>query len=114
MKYNIGQMLKYKNDTELEGCFGTKKTFKSGTKMFIGVDRYAYHLDGTARSLGEEDVVEGYSTEGLAEWIYIWLRNEFPLDEFFDDYDVSKNKFEERIAEALEELGMYDSTGNRS
>jgi hypothetical protein len=36
--YNIGQELVIKEDIEQEMCFGTKKTRKKGTKLYVGAD----------------------------------------------------------------------------
>ena len=39
MKYNIGQILTLKEDLETEGCFGTKKIRKVGTKMWVKAEK---------------------------------------------------------------------------
>ena len=62
----------------------------------------------------ENTEIDGYSVEGIAEYIYLWLRNRYELDEFLDDYEIEREGFTEEIANALEELGMWDNTGNRS
>ena len=112
-KYNIGQILTSKEDMELEGVFGKKTTVKKGNKIFIGADNFAHHLNGILQPLGECKV-EGYSVEGIAEWVYMWVSKNLPLDEFLDDYEISEKDFKEQIEDALEELGMWDNTGNRS
>lgn len=117
MKYNIGEMLILEEDLELESCFGNKKLKKKGTKRFVSANKKMpglLYLDGKIQLLPKDIEIEGYSVEGISEWLYIWLKNAFPLDEFFDDYEIGKEEFKDKIAEALEELGMYDNTGNRS
>lgn len=113
-KYSIGQILECKNDIEIEGFMGTKKTVKAGSKVYIGADNLAHHLDGTLQPLQKENKPDGYAVNGIADWIYMHISNRLPLDKFLEDYDVSKREFKEHIADALEELGMWDSTGNRS
>jgi lipoate-protein ligase A len=111
-KYNIGQLLRAKEDLQLEGCFGKTKAIKKGTKIYIGADGFAHYLDGTMQPLKEK--AEGFSVEGITDWLYEWLSGGFPLDDFLEDYEISEKEFKEKIADALEELGMWDNTGNRS
>ena len=119
IKYNIGQMLTLSKDVELQGMLSdSKKVKKKGTKLFIGADKklpMAMFLDGDINLLDKENTeIDGYSVDGLSEYIYIWLENRFPIGEMLEDYDGTKKEFKEVIADALEELGMYDNTGNRS
>ena len=58
--------------------------------------------------------MEGYSVEGIADWVYMWISKNLPLDDFLDEYEISDGEFKEQIEDALEELGMWDNTGNRS
>lgn len=114
--YSIGQKLTFKEDAELEKGFGAKVTVKKGTAIFIGADSkrsFAHYLNGDIQPLSENSEVKGYSVSGLAEWIYEWVSRELPLDEMLEDYDETKERFVESVADALEELGMYDATGNR-
>jgi len=118
VKYSIGQMLQLKEDTELHGeISGNIKIKKKGTKSFVCADKkipMSIFLDGDINLLNKETTeISGYSVDGLSEYIYIWLKNRFPLEEMLEDYDNTKEEFKEVIADALEELGMYDSTGNR-
>ncbi len=112
-KYNIGEIIIYKEDTELEGVFGTMKKIKAGTKVYVGADKFAHYLNGMIQPLGECNK-EGYSVKGIADWVYMWLSAQLPIDEFLDDYEISEVEFKEHIEDALEELGMWDNTGNRS
>lgn len=113
--YNIGQILTTKEDIELEGCFGTKKTVKEGTKIYIGADNLAYHKDGTTQPLGNNAEVKGYSVSGLADFIWLYIRNFTPIDKnVLEDYDKTPDCVKNAIMDALGELGFYDHTGNRS
>lgn len=113
--YNIGQIFTTKEDIELEGCLGTKKTVKKGAKIYIGADNLAHHRDGTIQPLGDGTEVKGYSVSGLAEFIWLYIRNFTPIDEnTLEDYDETPDCVKNAIIDALEELGFYDHTGNRS
>lgn len=113
-KYNIGQIFTCEEDMELEGVFGKKKKVKKGTKAYIGADNFAHYSNGMLQPLGNVYKPEGYSVKGIADWVYMWLSAQLPIDEFLDDYEISKVEFKEHIEDALEELGMWDNTGNRS
>jgi len=113
-KYNIGQILTIKENLELEGAFGNKKIIKAGTKVYIGADKFVHYINGLLQPMGKEDVIEGYSVKGIADWIYMWLSARLPLDHFFYEYEINRGDFQEHIEDALEELGMWDNTGNRS
>lgn len=113
--YKIGQILIAKKDIELEGVFGTKKAVKKETKIYIGADNLAHHKDGTIQPLGDNTEVKGYSIIGLADFIWLYIRNFTPIDEsVLEDYDETSDCVKEAIMDALEELGFYDHTGNRS
>ena len=58
--------------------------------------------------LGEDAIVEGYDVEGLAEFLYLWLRTHFNIDEMLEGYDDTEKDFIECIAETLEEIGFYE------
>jgi hypothetical protein len=116
-KYNIGQELVVKEDIEQEMCFGTKKVRKKGTKLYVGADsniKAAHYLNADIQVFSDDTIIEGFSVEGIAEWIYQLVSNRLPLDDMLEDYDESPENFKECVADALEELGMYDNTGNRS
>jgi hypothetical protein len=112
-KYNIGQILINKEDMELEGVLGKKTKVKAGTKIFIGADNFAHYLNGIIQPLGK-NTAEGYSVKGIAEWVYMWVSRHLPLDDFLEEYDFTEKEFKEEIEDALEELGMWGNTGNRS
>jgi len=113
--YNVGQVLTAQKDIELEGALGTKRIIKKGTKIYIGADNFAHHRDGTIQPLEKNADVKGYSVSGLAEFIWLYIRNNTPVDEYLlEEYDETSDCIKEAIMNALEELGMYDHTGNRS
>lgn len=113
--YNIGQVLIANKDIEVEMCFGEKSIIKKGTKTYIGADNFAHHADGTIQPLGENAEVSGYSVTGLADFIWLYIRNNTPINEdMLEDYGESSECVKEAIMDALEELGFYDHTGNGS
>ena len=113
--YNIGQILTANKDIEIERCFGTKDIIKKGTRIYIGADNFAHHRDGTMQPLGDNTEVKGYSVSGLADFIWLYIRNYTPVNEYvLEDYDETPNCVKNAIMDALEELGMYDHTGNRN
>lgn len=113
--YNIGQVLIANKDIEVEMCFGEKSIIKKGTKTYIRADNFAHHKDGTIQPLAENAEVSGYSVSGLADFIWLYIRNNTPINEdVLEDYDESPECVKEAIMDALEELGFYDHTGNRS
>ena len=131
VKINIGQMIDLTEDMTIYGLSGDEAIFKKGTKLFVGAERKPLHffhtLHGQMISITPNDgleITDRYSVNGLAEWIYAHLSREFPIDEMLedcccddDDNDTpakQEDYFKRIIADALEELGMYDYTGNRS
>lgn len=112
--YNIGEILTVRKDHVLEGL-GTKKTVKKGSKIYIGADNLAHHRDGTIQPLGENTEVKGYSVSGLADFIWLYIQNHTPIDEdLLKEYEETSDCVKNAIMDALEELGFYDYTGNRS
>ena len=72
------------------------------------------HENGDIQPLSNDSVIEGFSTVGISEWLYTWLNWRINLGEMLGDYDLKKDDFTSEVQDALEELGMYDNTGNRS
>lgn len=113
--YNIGQVLVANRDIEIERCLGTKDIIKKGTKLYIGADNFAHHKDGTIQPIGDNIEIKGYSVSGLADFIWLYIRNNTLVNEdLLKEYDETSDCIKEAIMDALEELGMYDHTGNRS
>lgn len=113
--YNIGQVLTAQRDFNVERCFGTKDVIKKGAKVYIGADNFAHHADGTIQPLGEDVEVKGYSVSGLAEVIWLYIRNDTPIDKYLlEEYGETPDCIKNAIMDALEELGFWDHAGNRS
>ena len=116
--YGIGQILTYTQDVETHRVLSdTTEVIKKGTKVIVGADGFVRYPDGSIQKLGEGIEVSGYSTEGLASFIYNYLcRNVYGFSEMLEEWgeDITEESLKEHIADALEELGMYDYTGNRS
>lgn len=108
MIYKIGQILTSKADVEVEMALsGEKKVIPKGNKIIIGADKFAHHIrNGMIQPLGEDAEVKGYDAEGLAEYLYIWLKNHFPIDEMLENYDEEKEKFVAELECALDEIGF--------
>lgn len=106
--YKIGQILTSKADVKVEMALsGETKVIPKGNKIIIGADKFAHHIrNGMIQPLPEDDKVEGYDTTGIAEYLYIWLKNHFPIDEMLKDYDEDKSKFIDEIECALDEIGF--------
>ncbi len=115
-KYNIGQELILTDDMETEGCLGTKKLRKKGTRLYVTASKkpiMAMYPNGDFQMIDDAEV-DGFSVVGIAEYLYHYLSRQFPIDEFLEGYDIDEKEFKEAIEDGLEELGMYDNTGNRS
>ena len=105
-EYKIGQILTSKVDTEIElALSGEKIKIPKGNKIIIGADKFAHHIrDGRIQPLKKGSIVEGYDTTGIAEYLYIVLRNHFQIKEMMEDYEISKKDFVDEIECALDEI----------
>lgn len=108
MKYKIGQILTSNTETVIEKALtGEKVTIPKGNKIIIGADKLAHHIkDGCIQPLSDEIEVSGYDPHGIAEYLYIWLRNKFPIDEMIEEYDDTEDRFVDEIEYALDEIGV--------
>lgn len=108
MEYKVGQILTSKEDVEAKKALsGEKVTIPKGNKIIIGADNLAHHIrNGMMQPLPEESEVKGYDASGIAEYLYIYLRNHFEIDEMLEGYDDTKERFMEEIEYALEEIGF--------
>ena len=106
LKYKIGQILTSKVDTEIElALSGEKLKIPKGNKIIIGADKFAHHIrDGRIQPLGDGETVEGYDNAGIAEYLYIVLRNHFPIEEMMEGYEISKEEIIDEIECALDEI----------
>lgn len=108
MEYKVGQILTSKEDVEVEKALsGEKVIIPKGNKIIIGADKLAHHIrNGILQPLPEDSEVNGYDASGIAEYLYIYLRNHFEIDEMLEGYDDTKERFMEEIEYALEEIGF--------
>ena len=108
MEYRVGQILISKENVEVEKALsGDKVVTPKGNKIIIGADNLAHHIrNGMIQPLSEDSEVKGYDASGIAEYLYIYLRNHFNIDEMLEDYDDTKERFVEEIEYALEEIGF--------
>lgn len=108
MEYKIGQILTSKKDVEVEKALsGEKVIVPKGNKIIIGADKFAHHIrNGMIQPLQEGSEVKGYDASGIAEYLYIYLRNHFEIDDMLENYDDTKERFMEEIEYALEEIGF--------
>lgn len=104
--YKIGQILTSKEDIEIEKALsGEKVKIPKGNKVIIGADKLAHYIkNGYIQPLAEESTVEGYDTTGIAEYLYIVLRNHLPLNEMMEDYEITKQEVVNEIECALDEI----------
>ena len=108
MKYKVGQILTSNTDVVVEKALsGEKVTIPKGNRIIIGADKLAHHIrNGMIQSLANDAEVEGYDASGIAEYIYICLKAHHPVDEWMEDYEISKDHIVEEIECALDEIGV--------
>lgn len=108
MEYKIGQILTLNQDVEVEKALsGEKVVIPKGNKIIIGADKFAHHIrNGMIQPLQEGSEVKGYDTRGLAEYLYIILRNRFEIDELLESYDCTKQEFIDEIDYCLSDIGF--------
>ena len=108
MKYKIGQILTSSRDVEVEKALsGEKVVIPKGNKIIIGADKLAHHIrDGMIQPLADGSEVEGYDDTGIAEYIFICLKAHLPIDDWMEEYEISKNDIIEEIECALDEIGI--------
>ncbi len=104
--YKIGQILTSAKEVEIEKALsGEKVIIPKGNKVIIGADKLAHHIrNGFIQPLAEGSTVEGYDTVGIAEYVYITLRNHFPLEEMMEGYEITKQEIINEIEYALDEI----------
>lgn len=112
--YNIGQVLTAQRDIEFEKAFGEKEIVKKGTKVYVGADNFVHYSNGDIQNLDKNAEVKGYSVSGLADFIWMYIQRWTNIDEeVLEIHNETMDSVKEAIIDALEELGMYDHTGNR-
>lgn len=108
MKYRIGQILISNQDVEVEMALSKEKmVIPKGNKIIIGADKFAHHLrNGMIQPLQEGTEVKGYDAKGIAEYLYMKLRNRFEIDEMLESYDYTKEEFISEIEYYLNDIGF--------
>lgn len=108
MEYKIGQILTSSEDVEVEKVLsGDKVIIPKGNKIIIGADNLAHHIKNSMiQPLGNNVEVKGYDAEGIAEYLYMYLRCHFPIDEMLEEYGDSKEQLIKEIGYALEDIGF--------
>ena len=56
--------------------------------------------------LADGSEVEGYDDTGIAEYIFICLKAHLPIDDWMEEYGISKDEIVEEIECALDDIGM--------
>ena len=108
MTYKIGQILTVTDDVEVEKAIsGEKVIVPKGSEAIIGADNLAHHFrDSAIQPLAESDTVEGYDTEGLAQYLLRILESHFPIPEMAEDYGINRDDILDEIECALDEIGF--------
>lgn len=105
--YKIGQILTSNQDIEVEKMFGEKVVIPKGNRIIIGGDNFAHHISNDMiQPLGEGISVKGYDSSGLAEYLYLYLRSHFHIEEMLEDYDETEKHFLQELEYALDEIGL--------
>lgn len=103
--YKIGEILVSERETELETNFGRKDVIPKGNKVIITAHGLGHHMrNGMKQPLQKDDVVKGYDTEGLAEYLFTCMKRDLPMEDAMYDYDLTEGDIKEVIEEALDEI----------
>lgn len=103
----IGQIITANQDIKLAKISGEEVVIKKGSKAIVGADNLVHHLSRDAiQPVNKSVPIKGYDTDGIATYLFDYLKYRFPLDEFCENYDVSAKSFQDDIVCALEEIGF--------
>lgn len=96
--YNIGQILTYTQDIKTYRALSdTPEIIKTGTKIIVGADGFVRYPDGSIQKLGDDIEVSGYSTEGLASFIYNYLcQNVYGFSEMLEEWEDDVTEFKRK------------------
>lgn len=108
VQYKIGQILTTTREVELKTFLSGKMVkIPAGNKVIIGADKLAHHIyNGMIQPISEEIEIKGYDANGLAEYLAFYLKNRYPLEEFFEDYGIEESDFKEELEFAFDEIGF--------
>ena len=102
----IGQILISEKEHTIETCMGNELVIPAGNEVIVGADGYGHHLNsGLIQSLGDAKI-EGYDTEGIAEYLWEWLSARLPTDEWVSGWDLTDAMIIDTIECALDEMGF--------
>lgn len=108
MKLKIGQEVEITQDFEIEAELSGKKVLvKKGDRGFVDSRGRIHYTSGNAIGkiqLLKDSEVKGYDTENIAEMIFNRLKRVFDIDEFLDDYDISKDDFINEVDDVLMDI----------
>ena len=86
--------------------YGSTLLYRTRNKIIIGADKLAHHLrTGMIQPLGTAEV-EGYNSEGLAEYLLLVLKAHFLIDEMLEDYEISERMLLDEIEYAFDDIGF--------
>ena len=108
IKLKIGQIFRFSKDMEVEKVFGEKEIIPKGAIANVGADKLLHHRNGMIQPISEKTFdIEGYDSNGIANWLWLYIRNFTPVnEELLEDYDSNKDEFIEQLEYALNELGF--------
>lgn len=106
MKVKMGDILVAQEDVEYSNDKASTTIYK-GDKSIVGFDKRIHVLkERTIIIPDDEFKIEGYSADGLSEFISAWLDKNFDLDKILKKSEYTKDDICECIKEALTEIGM--------
>lgn len=108
MQWKVGQIITSTHEAEIEtGLLGKKVKIPAGNKIIIGADNLAHHIcSGIIQPISGRIKICGYDAGGLAEYLFFYLKNKYPMEEIFEDYDIEEGDFKDELQSALEEIGF--------
>lgn len=105
MKYEIGQILTSTDDVEVTRISGEREIIPKGNKIIIGGDGLAHHLrDGSIQPMPDGAEISGYDCYGLAYYLTYQLKSHFPIEEFFEDYEITEEEWSSELEYFLYEI----------
>ncbi len=117
-EFQYGQLLISKEPQMLRcGLSDEPVVIPAGNMVVVGFDNLAHHLrNGYIQPFASDVKISGYVSNGIVMAIIQYLRAWLPLDDMLEDYDITQKDFQDKLYEALEEIGIYkagDSYGEK-
>ena len=83
--------------------FRRKGNCKKGTKVYVGADGFVHYKNGDIQPLAKNAEIKRYSISGLADFIWLYIHNNTPVDEYLlEEYDETPDCIKDAIMDALE------------